>query len=66
MHAVERQKQLLASALGYKTNISNRDYGISKTNFKNPNNLTSISMLSVFKMRVGLQNSGQLKVGKNS
>ena len=66
MHAVERQKQQLASALGYETNISNRDYGISKTNFKNPNNLTSVSMLSVFKMRVGLQNSGQLKVGKNS
>ena len=36
MHAVERQKQLLASALGYKTNISNRDYGISKKNFKKP------------------------------
>ena len=36
MHAVERQKQQLASALGYKTNISNRDYGISKTNFKKP------------------------------
>ena len=36
MHAVERQKQLLASALGYKTNISSRDYGISKTNFKKP------------------------------
>ena len=36
MHAVERQKQLLASALGYKTNISNRDYGITKTNFKKP------------------------------
>ena len=36
MHAVERQKQQLASALGYETNISNRDYGISKTNFKKP------------------------------
>ena len=36
IHAVERQKRLLASALGYKTNISNRDYGITKKNFKKP------------------------------
>ena len=36
MHAVERQKLLLATALGYETNIENRDYGISKTNFKKP------------------------------
>ena len=36
MHAVERQKLLLATALGYETNINNRDYGISKANFKKP------------------------------
>ena len=36
MHAVERQKLLLATALGYETNIENRDYGISKANFKKP------------------------------
>ena len=36
MHAVERQKLMLASALGYETNIENRDYGISKANFKKP------------------------------
>ena len=36
MHAVERQKHLLASALGYKTNLANRDYGISKANFRKP------------------------------
>ena len=36
MHAVERQKLLLATALGYETNIANRDYGISKANFKTP------------------------------
>ena len=36
MHAVERQKLLLATALGYETNIENRDYGISKVNFKKP------------------------------
>ena len=36
MHAVERQKLLLAAALGYETNIENRDYGISKANFKKP------------------------------
>ena len=36
MHAVERQKLLLATALGYETNIKNRDYGISKANFKKP------------------------------
>ena len=36
MHAIERQKLLLATALGYETNIANRDYGISKANFKKP------------------------------
>ena len=36
MHAVERQKLLLATALGYETNIANRDYGIFKANFKKP------------------------------
>ena len=36
MHAVERQKHLLASALGYKTNLAHRDYGISKANFRKP------------------------------
>ena len=36
MHAVERQKLLLATALGYETNVANRDYGISKANFKKP------------------------------
>jgi len=36
MHAVERQKLLLASALGYKTNTENNDYGISKVKFKKP------------------------------
>ena len=41
MHAVERQKLLLATALGYETNINNRDYGISKANFKKPLNMYS-------------------------
>ena len=36
MHAVERQKLLLATALGYESNIENRDYGISRANFKKP------------------------------
>ena len=41
MHAIQRQKQLLASALGYKTDIENTDYGISKANFKKPLDMPS-------------------------
>ena len=41
MHAVERQKLLLATALGYESNIENRDYGISRANFKKPLKLCS-------------------------
>ena len=41
MHAIQRQKQLLASALGYKTDTENTDYGISKANFKKPLDMPS-------------------------
>ena len=41
MHAIHRQKHLLASALGYKTNTENTDYGISKANFKKPLDMPS-------------------------
>tara|TARA_B100000575_G_C23125020_1_gene651661 strand:- start:300 stop:1238 length:939 start_codon:yes stop_codon:yes gene_type:complete len=41
MHAVDRQKILLASALGYKTNLDKIDYGISKAHFKKPLNMPS-------------------------
>ena len=36
MHAIERQKMLLAFALGYKTNHSLVEYGISKQKFVEP------------------------------
>ena len=39
MHAIERQKYLLSSALDYKTDITNTDFGISKKNFISSNSI---------------------------